>query len=746
MTKRSHIVLAMVLGLALLAAAGCAGDGAAPARQNDSLWRIPPSERPKTSAANRDELLLEERRAQRPSQIGPEISSPLSGVAGPAPRGQDEAAAEDGQSHIINFNQAPLDEVIRVFADLTGATIITPAQIRGTVTISSGRRIPQSGLLPLLEAMLETNGYALLREGDSFRVSSLASARKGPTQIMLADRLAQAGPDGYAINVYYLRHIAASDAAKALEPFVSEGGRITAVMPANLLVVADTAPNQAKVAELSRMLDVPAVNRVGIRLYPIRNVDVGRLSAELQSIFGAMGISSKPASGMWAQIIALPQLSSIAVVSTYQHMFKRVDQWLEELDRQISDAETGIYVYYCQNGDATVIAEVLSGLFDGQEGEEAKSRPQEQEQQFQSQPASLTEDRRRSGDRAERRYTGDRLNRDQREDPRELEAERPQERTFSRRLEKSIRIVVDRHTNSIVLRAPRRDLKYLLKTLHKLDVFPKQVLIEVVIAEVTLDDQLKLGVEWRYLTENGATFSDINLKPDADLLPTSGLVYTIAKTNELLFTLKALAQKDKLQVISSPLLLAAENQSARILVGREIPIITDLTTSEDISTSTGNKVVDRSIEYRDVGIILTVTPRINDSGVVRLNIRQEVSDVLTDSFGDTGSPAFSQRTATTNVVTTDGQSIVLAGLIQETKHKIDSGVPFLSDVPILGYLFKTEKDVDSRTELILTITPHVIHDMNDARHIVQSLREQERFSRQMAAPPPSRQQPGDGLD
>ncbi|MBA4358345.1 MAG: type II secretion system protein GspD, partial [Desulfovibrio sp.] len=282
----------------------------------------------------------------------------------------------------------------------------------------------------------------------------------------------------------------------------------------------------------------------------------------------------------------------------------------------------------------------------------------------------------------------------------------------------------------------------LLRAIRKLDVFPRQVLIEVLIAEITLNDSLQLGVDW-VLTSGSSSGT---LTGDTALTPASGLVYAITRADEVKATIKALAANKRVNVISAPLLLAAENQESRISVGDEIPIITTLTTSQNLDTDTGKKISDRSIKYRDTGIILSVVPRINDSGLVKLTISQEISEVSSTSYGSTESPSFSKRTATTNVITTDNQSVVIAGLIKTSNTEQDSGIPFIKDIPLLGNLFKVINQVKQRTELVITLTPYVIHDMADAKQIIADLKEElKRIREGQAAGLPQRggaRQPG----
>ncbi|MGD8563811.1 MAG: hypothetical protein PVG03_14810, partial [Desulfarculaceae bacterium] len=310
-----------------------------------------------------------------------------------------------------------------------------------------------------------------------------------------------------------------------------------------------------------------------------------------------------------------------------------------------------------------------------------------------------------------------------------------------------VSIVVEPTTNAIVIRSSRRKYETLLRLIRKLDIFPKQVLIEVMIAEVKLDDDWQLGVEWEYASGvSGSTrmeySSTIPESLENTFSATGGLIYTITQADRLKATLHALAVDQKVNIISTPLLLSSEHEESRINVGEEVPIITDVTVSKDLTTDQGREISDRTIKYRDTGITLSVTPRINDSGLVKLKIAQEISEISTISFGNTDSPSFFKRSAETNVITTDSQSVVIAGLIRNKFTTVDSGIPLLKDIPLLGYLFKSEKKIKERQELIITITPYIIHDMADAKRLIQELKEEsQRLKRLVGKSPGQKEQP-----
>jgi general secretion pathway protein D len=639
------------------------------------------------------------------------------------------AKAKESDGHIINFKEAPLSEVIPVFAELLGIKVAVPPNLKGTVTLHSGGPLRADEVLPLLVTLLELNGYALVNNGGVFSVVPLNQAKySAMLPRTTSDMRKSVAQPGFGIEVYYLTYLPANRALKSLRRFVSKSGDMASIDEANALVVAETGPNLAKIRHLIKLLDVPLSRRVAVQVYQVKNVEVKDLAKDLTSIFKAMGISQKPQTGVWADVVALPQLRSIAVISSVREMFERVEQWLADLDRQLTDAAVGVFVYHCQSGDAATIAEVLTSLYGETEQGGKSSRGKSRTSRTTtggSTPTLGSNNQRRLARENRLRSPGEM---DSGTTSQDLTSKVPEMLTpTGTALEEGVRVVVEPNTNALVIRSPRRKYEDLLRTIKRLDVFPRQVLIEVMIAEVQLDGEMELGVEWETKTSwNGR---DLEGKQTWDaglgLTPASGLVYTITQAGQLKATLRALATDGKLNVVSAPLLLSSENQESHINVGEELPIVTDITTSQDLTNpDTGTKITDRSIKYRDTGISLSVTPRINDSGLVKMQVVQEITDLLAETFGDTGSPSFFKRRATTNVITMDGQSIVIAGLIKNRMQEKEAGIPFLSQIPLLGYLFKTTQMVKQRTELVITLTPHVIHDMADARLILQELQEE----------------------
>ena len=342
-----------------------------------------------------------------------------------------------------------------------------------------------------------------------------------------------------------------------------------------------------------------------------------------------------------------------------------------------------------------------------------------------------------------------------------------------------VKIVADESTNSLIVLATARDYEMIKEVLRKLDVVPRQVLIETMIAEIGLNGDLQFGVEWA-LANNGidSLIGDDSEDAEAPAPATSrsipndsllnaakrgakiggaGLFSFITDKDTFLVLINALAARSNVRSLATPHVIAADNREAHILIGEEIPILTS--TQQSLSSDDTDRVFS-SVQYRDTGKILTIVPQVNSAGLVNMEITQEVSAVRSPSFGATNSPSFSSREAETTVVVQDGQSVLIGGIIDDQMRRSRSGVPFLMDIPVLGRIFRTERDETDRTELIILITPHVIRNRQEAQSVTEEFEERIHGLKEMInrvhrphekttttesepAPPPTLEKPAD---
>jgi general secretion pathway protein D len=292
--------------------------------------------------------------------------------------------------------------------------------------------------------------------------------------------------------------------------------------------------------------------------------------------------------------------------------------------------------------------------------------------------------------------------------------------------EHRIRIIANRRNNALLIYATPSEYSVIEGMLRKIDIIPLQVLIEATIAEVDLNDQLQYGTQFFFKIDHVAETLGPGPTPPP-LIPAIGnLTFPSASPYFILskqpnFALALLANVTKVKILSAPQVMVLDNEPARLQVGQQVPILTGQVQS---TLAPGAPTVN-SVDYHATGVIMQVTPRVNSGGLVTLDIAQEVSDVAAQATNSVaGSPTFNDQTFRTRVAIQDGQTVGMAGLIRDNSTEGNSGLPFIKDIPVIGTLFSTQGNTRARTELLVLITPHVVHDQRDARALTEDLRSQ----------------------
>jgi len=286
----------------------------------------------------------------------------------------------------------------------------------------------------------------------------------------------------------------------------------------------------------------------------------------------------------------------------------------------------------------------------------------------------------------------------------------------------AVTLIADDKRNALIVKATAADYAKIEQVIRKLDIWPFQVLVEVTIVDVELSGELSLGVEWFLKGAAGGRRTearlDLGAPGIAPVVP--GFSYTVLDTaNVIRGVLNMLASASKLKVLSSPTMMVLDNHKASIRVGDQVPVRTS--EAAGITTSATLPVIASTIDYKDTGVLLEVTPRVNASGMVHMEIHQEVNDVQQTTSSGIDSPTINQRRITTTVAVQDGETVVLGGLIRDRKSGSETGIPLLHQIPLLGWLFKSRTDVTARSELIVVITPSAVRDQSEARAVTDEL-------------------------
>jgi general secretion pathway protein D len=610
---------------------------------------------------------------------------------------------------VLNFDNADIYEVIRVMAEMMKINYIIDPRVRGIVNIHTSGQISSEEVFPIFQALLKLNGATAVKRGLIHEIVPFGDAKKlYVPPVMTREAGKKMDGEKYVIQIIPLKYIAVSEVAKMVKPFLSDGADIVEQPSHNILILGDISSNVRKCLDLIDLFDVDIFADMRVRIYPVVNADVNEIAKEMERIFSSLEVSLKSGRGVGITFTPIGRINSLLVVSSIPGIFNKVEAWLKELDRVPGEGtQLSVFVYYVQNGKAKDLADVLKQIYTSARGAKVDFK----EKVVTPAPVAAA-----PGPRGVRPA------------PTPVPVPSPpQSPSESGGVpEGEISIVVDETTNALIIRAYQRDYRAIMETIKKLDIYPKQVLIEVLLAEVTLTDAYRYGLEWSVFTDSfekgGSQWNySIGAGGTAQAAITSGLRYTLESAGRLMAAIHASASDNRLKVVSSPTLLASNNKEARIQIGSSQPILTNTYTTTGTATP---GVVEGTIEYKDIGIILTVTPRISDGKLVTLDVAVESSTVAKTTLGNLAEvPYFGKKTAKTTLSIMEGQMIVIGGLIEDRKTQTTEGVPFLSKIPVLGGLFGYKTDQVDKTETVLFLTPHVITDLDESNRVTQEIRQ-----------------------
>ena len=609
-----------------------------------------------------------------------------------------------GQGVVFNFDNADIYEVIRVMAEIMKINYIIDPRVKGVVNIHTEGQISSEEVFPVFQSILKLNGAIAVKKENLYEIVPLMDAKKlSIPPLTTGEREKLLPGERYTIQIISLKYIPVTEVSKIIKPFLSDGADIIEHPPHNILIIGDIASNVKKSLDIISLFDIDIFTDLRVRIYPILNADVTEIAKEMERIFSSFEVSLKSARGVGITFTPITRINSLLVVSFIPNIFEKVEGWLKELDKMPAEGtKLSVFVYYVQNAKAKDLAEVLKQIFVAAKEKKAEFK----EKVVAPEPTA----------RGVKPSTP-------------APSTTPAKEETGAVPEGEINIVVDETNNALVIRAFQRDYKSILETIKKLDIYPKQVLIEAMLAEITLDDTTQFGIEWaRFLSSHPPNAQEIVIagRPPADpfseALIGAGLRYSIVELGgRVSAAIRVAAAQGRLNVISSPNILASNNKEAKIQIGQSQPILTSTyTTTATASTN----VVEGTIEYKDIGIMLTVVPRISDGGLVTLEISIEDSSVGSTTLGNLENvPFFKKKSAKTVLSVLESQMIVIGGLIEDSKTVLKSGVPLLSRIPILGALFGTQRSITSKKELILLLTPHIITDHTQSKNVTDEFKE-----------------------
>ncbi len=597
-----------------------------------------------------------------------------------------EAPAKTGDIS-FDFDEAELASVIRVMADFLEINYIIDPGVGGKVTIHTAGQLNAADVFPVFYQTLEVNGLTAIKEGNVYRITTLKDASRQPLTTRLAgDRKKIPPEERIVLQIIPLKYISAEEVTKVITPFISADGTIISEGNSNALLVVDKGINILKILKLVAAFDVSVFERTNYRFYTLENANAEDVSKTLGEILP----QSSGGNGQ-VRFIPIKWLNAVLIVSSSDDVFDRADSLIDQLDVPGEGSQPQIYVYSVKNGMASDLGDTLRAIF-GATGQNIQA---DQRENVATNPFArdVANSKKETGEAEPNTAT--------------VSTARPAATPSdpSATLRGDIRITDDQIRNALIIEALPGDYKVVERLLERLDILPRQVLIDVTIAEVSLGEGTELGIEWTFKKDDWSEEGSLSA-----LIGGTGLQYVLGLSEKWQAALHALADDSKLNIISTPSVLASDNKQAKIDVTTEVPIPSTSYTY----VNEGDNLLETSVEYRDTGVILEVTPHINEYGLVTMDISQEVSNVgaLVKVAGE-DYYSFDRKKILTSLTVKHNQSIVIGGLISNERKNASSGVPWLTKVPLIRWFTGTEKNEASRSELIVMITPHVITSLED---------------------------------
>lgn len=583
-------------------------------------------------------------------------------IDGPPNPTQQAVPASRVRTFSVAFEQAPVAVVAdAILGRSLGRSYRVDASIQGAITINLSGRMTEADALSTFDRALRSVGAALVGEGAGFAVVPEAQARRFGG---LDTGAALAGS-----AVYQARYIGAAEIARLLEPMAGEGATVRADPSREQVFISGDPTTVNALVRTARSLDVDWLQGKSLQFFPIRYASPGDVAAEFRQVFGG----PDGPMGNQIQIVELNRLNGLLVIARSPENLDRAAEWIARLDRSPPPASRRLRSIPLANLEAEQFVSTLSALLgDG-------GSPVAGEAQAGDTPAAAS-----------------------------TTNAAPQAQPPGRAIAgaRGLRLTADPRTNSLILLADDAEYRNVLDIVRELDAPPPQVLIEATIAEVTLTDRLRFGVQW-FLDDNDLTggFGSTSDDDAASSFPGFSLRYL---TTDVRAVLNALSTVTDVELLSTPRILVLSNESAELQVGDQVPIITQTA----VGLQADSRILN-SVQYRDTGVVLSVTPRVSESGRMFIQIEQEVSEVAGTTTSDIDSPTIQQRRISTRVQVEDGQLIILGGLLRSSRSIGDTGVPYLSRIPGIGALFRSRDTTTRQTELVMFLRPTVIRARSD---------------------------------
>ena len=596
---------------------------------------------------------------------------------------------------VLNFSDVDISTMVKFISDLTGKNFVMDDRVKGKISVFSPAKLSTEEAYNVFTSVLELKGFTIVPAGRVLKIVPTANAKQAGMKILTGK---ERGPvnEAYVARVVTVDHISSQEAVTFLQPMISKDGYISSFGPANMLLLVDSSLNIQKILAILQLIDNDQ-KREGAELVFLKNAAADSVATVVKEWLGSKDKGAKPAGQAAATvgglIVADSRLNALIIFGNNKDK-EDIKKLIALIDVVPPTTSSKVNVYYLENADAVEVAKVLDGVV---KGSSAATSP--------GQPGA---------------------------------AAAPQQSPFEGG---KISITPDKATNSLVIMASPTDYQSLLLVVQKLDRRSRQVFVQAMIAEVSLDKLKELGVQWGFFggASNGdvstaavydpmGTFSSIvgAVSPLAALADFSGL--KLASAANFPAVLKALQSNGALNVLSTPNIMTSDNKEAEIFVGENVPFAGAIQTL-------GTGFSTQSIDRKDTGITLRIKPQVSEGEYIKLDIYQEISAVK-DALnkGAAVDITTTKRSAKTSVVVKDSDTVIIGGLIQDQDQETINKIPLLGDIPFLGWLFKSKSVKRTKTNLLIMLTPRIIKDARDMGEV--SDQQRNRFSEELKSDKP----------
>jgi general secretion pathway protein D len=573
----------------------------------------------------------------------------------------------------LNYEQVDLRVVLEELAEALDISIVIDPSIDNKVSLrtSGVRPLAQADIWPLIRMLTRDAGVVLDRVGNIYNARKIQGSL--PVEIVTADTLGQ-GTAARIMQVTPLTYVSAEAALQVIEPLLAPDGEVRTLTSNNTLAISASEAQLQRINALLLLIDADPFANQGIHLYQLFNANAVEVADELADILQLIE-GTTPA----YQVKGIERINAILVTAPATRGFDEITRWVQILDADGQEQVEQLFYYKVKNLLAVDLANTLTSVFEEEEGDAPLAAVNRERAEASNQDSGQVSDAATTSNTSSAAVSAN----------------------------LRVKIVADEATNSLLIRSSARDYRQLLTTINQLDAVPLQVMINAVIAQITLTDANKFGVDWSRVAANSAV-DNISTNTSTAFLPgggLGGLMFSkafIDGASQVDATLEAISTNNDVQLLARPSLTVINNQEGEIQIGSQVPF------EQGESIASGG-ISTTNIGYRDTGIVLSITPQINNDGIVNLIIRQELSSVNNSAAGVNGNPVFDNQEINTTVVVRDGENVVLGGLIQTDTENLNTGVPGLNRVPVLGKLFSYQQETTERRELFIVLRPEIIN-------------------------------------